>query len=87
MFTAHNWVHLVRTSKPMIAAINGVAAGVGITLALPMDIIMGTPQTRIGFRFTKMGLVPELASSHFLPARIGFWARQRDDADGTVLRR
>ena len=69
----HDWVELVRSSKPMIAAINGVAVGVGITMTLPFDIIIASDRARIGMFFVRMGLVPELASSHLLVQRVG-WA-------------
>ena len=67
-----NYVELVRTSKPMIAAVNGVCVGVGLTSILPMDIIIASEQARFGMFFVKMGLVPELASTYFLTQRVGF---------------
>lgn len=66
------WVQLIRDSKPIIAAINGVAVGVGITMMLPCDVILASDRARIGLFFVRMGLVPELASSHFLVQRVGF---------------
>ena len=66
-----DWVGLVRSSKPMIAAVNGASVGVGATLALPMDIIIASDQAKFGMFFVKMGVVPELASSHFLVQRMG----------------
>ena len=71
---ATNWVRLVRESKPMIAAVNGAAVGIGVTLMLPMDVIVASEQAKFGLAFVKMGLVPELASSHFLVQRVGFGA-------------
>lgn len=62
---------LARMSKPTIAAINGVAVGIGITQVLPFDIRIASLEARIGFVFVRMGLVPELASSHLLPALVG----------------
>ncbi len=67
-----DWVQLIRDSKPMIAAINGVAVGVGITQVLPCDILLGSTDARIGMFFVKMGVVPELASSQLLVQRVGF---------------
>jgi len=58
-------------SKPMIAAINGPAVGVGITMTLPMDIRLASDQAKIGFVFARRGLVPEAASSWFLPRIVG----------------
>jgi 2-(1,2-epoxy-1,2-dihydrophenyl)acetyl-CoA isomerase len=69
-----NWVDLVRASKPMVAAVNGAAIGVGLTQILPMDLIVASQTAKLSVRFIKMGLVPELASSHFLPLRVGFGA-------------
>jgi len=65
-------VELVRSSKPLIAAINGVAVGVGITMVLPFDILVASTDARIGMFFVRMGLVPELASSQLLVQRVGF---------------
>jgi len=67
-----DWVGEVRRAKPVIAAINGIAVGVGITLALPADILVASEDAKIGMFFVKMGLVPELASSHYLVQRIGY---------------
>jgi len=67
-----DWVALCRRSKPLIAAINGVAVGVGITMVLPFDVLLAAKTARVGMFFVKMGLVPELASSHFLVQRVGF---------------
>jgi enoyl-CoA hydratase/carnithine racemase len=71
---ATDWVQLVRASKPMVAAINGAAIGVGLTLALPMDQLLAAEDAKLSARFVKMGLVPELASSHFLVQRCGWGA-------------
>lgn len=69
-----DWVEVVRAAKPLVAAVNGAAVGVGLTMILPFDRIIASPEARFSLRFVKMGLVPELASSHFLPARVGFGA-------------
>jgi 2-(1,2-epoxy-1,2-dihydrophenyl)acetyl-CoA isomerase len=69
---AISWVDLVRASKPMVAAINGAAIGVGLTQVLPMDYLVASKAAKLSVRFIKMGLVPELASSHFLTLRVGF---------------
>jgi len=66
------WVKLIRDSKPIVAAINGVAVGIGITMVLPADVIIASDRARIGLFFVRMGLVPELASTHFLVQRVGF---------------
>ncbi len=57
--------------KPMIAAINGPAVGVGITATLPMDIRLASERARFGFVFTRRGLVPEACSTWFLPRVVG----------------
>jgi enoyl-CoA hydratase/carnithine racemase len=67
-----DWVSLLRRSKPIIAAVNGASVGVGATMILPCDIIVAAETAKFGMAFVKMGLVPELASSHFLVQRMGF---------------
>lgn len=66
-----DWVALCRCSKPLVAAVNGVAVGVGMTMILPFDLIVASEKARFGMLFIKVGLVPELASTHLLTARIG----------------
>ena len=67
-----NWVDVVRDAKPLIAAVNGAAVGIGMTQILPFDIIIASDRAKFGMFFIKMGLVPELASTHFLVQRMGF---------------
>jgi enoyl-CoA hydratase/carnithine racemase len=57
--------------KPVIAAINGHAVGVGITMTLPMDVRIAADTAKIGFVFARRGVVPEAASSWFLPRLVG----------------
>jgi enoyl-CoA hydratase/carnithine racemase len=57
--------------KPVIAAVNGPAVGVGATMQLAMDIRIGSDQARFGFVFSRRGIVPEAASSWFLPKIVG----------------
>ncbi len=67
-----NWVTFLRSlPKPTIAAVNGVAVGIGVTQILPMDIRIASESARFGMFFVKMGLVPELASSALLPQMVG----------------
>jgi enoyl-CoA hydratase/carnithine racemase len=67
-----DWVDLCRRSKPLLAAVNGPCVGVGMTMILPFDLIVASERARFGMFFIKMGLVPELASTHFLVQRVGF---------------
>lgn len=60
-----------RCRKPVIAAINGAAVGVGITMTLPMDMRVVADDAKIGFVFTRRGIVPEACSSWFLPRIVG----------------
>lgn len=69
-----DWVKLCRSSKPLIAAINGPAVGIGLTLVLPFDRIIAGAAAKISLRFVRMGIVPELASSRFAVARCGWGA-------------
>jgi len=62
--------------KPVIAAINGPAVGVGITMCLPMDIRLMSQTARIGFVFNKRGMVMEAGSSWFLPRLVGMQQAQ-----------
>lgn len=57
--------------KPVIAAINGAAVGIGATMTLAMDIRLASENARIGFVFGRLGIVPEAASSWFLPRIVG----------------
>jgi enoyl-CoA hydratase/carnithine racemase len=57
--------------KPLIAAINGPAVGFGVTMTLPMDIRIASTAARIGFVFARRGVVPEAASTWFLPRLVG----------------
>jgi enoyl-CoA hydratase/carnithine racemase len=58
-------------NKPVIAAINGAAVGIGITMTLPMDIRLCVEGAKIGFVFASRGIVPEACSSWFLPRIVG----------------
>ncbi|MET0209648.1 MAG: enoyl-CoA hydratase-related protein, partial [Burkholderiaceae bacterium] len=57
--------------KPVIAAINGPAVGIGATMLLPMDIRLASDAARIGFVFARRGITPEACSSWFLPRLVG----------------
>jgi enoyl-CoA hydratase/carnithine racemase len=64
-------LRVFRSTKPVIAAINGPAVGVGATMTLPMDIRMASEDARIGFVFARRGIIPEACSSWFLPRVVG----------------
>ncbi len=66
------FVQLVRRSKPLVAAVNGHAVGVGLTMILGFDTILCSEKARFQCAFAKMGVVTELASSHYLVQRMGF---------------
>jgi enoyl-CoA hydratase/carnithine racemase len=64
-------LRLYACTKPVIAAINGPAVGVGATMTLPMDIRLASEDARFGFVFARRGIVPEACSSWFLPRVVG----------------
>ena len=64
-------LRLFNSKKPLIGACNGVAVGVGATMQLPFDIRLASDNARFGFVFARRGIVPEAASSWFLPRIVG----------------
>jgi len=64
-------LRIYESLKPVIAAINGPAVGVGATMTLPMDIRLAVEGAKIGFVFARRGIVPETLSSYFLPRLVG----------------
>ncbi len=64
-------LRIYESLKPVIAAINGSAVGVGATMTLPMDIRLAVEGAKMGFVFTRRGIVPETLSSYFLPRLVG----------------
>ena len=64
-------LRIFESKKPVIGAINGAAVGVGVTMTLPMDIRLASTAAKFGFVFAKRGIVPEAASSWFLPRLVG----------------
>lgn len=80
--------------KPVIAAINGPAVGIGATMTLAMDLRLASTRARIGFVFGRLGIVPEAASTWFLPRIVGIqqaleWVYSADilDADAALAGR
>ena len=64
-------LRIYRSLKPVIAAVNGPAVGIGMTMQLPMDIRLASTDARFGFVFARRGITPEAASSWFLPKLVG----------------
>jgi enoyl-CoA hydratase/carnithine racemase len=64
-------LRIFASKKPVIAAINGPAVGVGVTMTLPMDIRLASENAKLGFVFARRGIVPEACSSWFLPRIVG----------------
>jgi 2-(1,2-epoxy-1,2-dihydrophenyl)acetyl-CoA isomerase len=64
-------LELLEYPKPVIAAINGAAIGVGVTMILPCDLRIAAAGAKIGLTFTKLGILPGLGSTHLLPRLVG----------------
>ncbi len=73
------------SKKPVIAAINGPAVGVGATMTLPMDVRLAADDARMGFVFARRGIVPEACSSWFLPRAVGISRAMEWVATGRVF--
>ena len=71
--------------KPVIGAINGPAVGIGATMTLPMDFRLASDAAKIGFVFTRRGIVPEACSSWFLPRLVGIAQAQEWVMTGRVF--
>jgi enoyl-CoA hydratase/carnithine racemase len=78
-------LRIFESTKPVIAAINGPAVGVGATMTLPMDIRLAAEDARIGFVFARRGIVPEACSSWFLPRVVGISRAMEWVATGRVF--
>ncbi|MBW2314488.1 MAG: crotonase/enoyl-CoA hydratase family protein [Deltaproteobacteria bacterium] len=78
-------LRLFDCKKPLIAAINGPAVGVGVTMTLPMDIRIASDQAKFGFVFARRGIVPEACSSWFLPRVVGINQAMEWVATGRVF--
>src|SRR4051795_10704166 len=78
-------LRIFESLKPVIAAINGPAVGVGITMTLPMDIRLAAHGAKIGFVFASRGIVPEACSSWFLPRLVGISQAMEWVATGRVF--
>ena len=78
-------LRLYALTKPVIAAVNGPAVGIGVTMTLPMDIRLASTDARFGFVFARRGIVPEAASSWFLPRLVGISQAMEWCATGRVF--
>ena len=78
-------LRIFESTKPVIAAINGPAVGIGATMTLPMDVRLAADDARIGFVFVRRGIVPEACSSWFLPRVVGISRAMEWVATGRVF--
>jgi len=78
-------LRLYDCKKPLIAAINGPAVGVGVTMTLPMDVRIASEDARFGFVFARRGIVPEAASAWFLPRVVGIGQAMEWVATGRIF--
>jgi enoyl-CoA hydratase/carnithine racemase len=78
-------LRIFESKKPVIAAINGPAVGVGITMTLPMDVRLVAEGAKVGFVFVRRGIVPEATSSWFLPRIVGISQAMEWVATGRVF--
>jgi len=78
-------LRIFECKKPLIAAVNGAAVGVGATMTLPMDVRLASEDARFGFVFARRGIVPEAASSWFLPRVVGISQAMEWVATGRVF--
>jgi enoyl-CoA hydratase/carnithine racemase len=78
-------LRMYECKKPIIAAINGPAVGVGITMMLPADVRIASERAKFGFVFARRGIVPEAASSWFLPRVVGISRAMEWVATGRVF--
>ena len=78
-------LRIFESTKPVIAAINGPAVGIGATMTLPMDVRLASTEARMGFVFVRRGIVPEACSSWFLPRVVGISRAMEWVATGRVF--
>ncbi len=78
-------LRIFECKKPVIAAINGAAVGVGVTMTLPMDVRIASETAKFGFVFARRGIVPEACSSWFLPRLVGISQAMEWVATGRVF--
>jgi enoyl-CoA hydratase/carnithine racemase len=78
-------LRIFESLKPVIAAINGPAVGIGVTMTLPADVRLAATTAKFGFVFARRGIVPEAASSWFLPRVVGISRALEWAATGRVF--
>jgi enoyl-CoA hydratase/carnithine racemase len=78
-------LRIFESLKPVIGAINGPAVGIGVTMQLPMDVRIASSEAKFGFVFARRGIVPEAASSWFLPRLVGISQAMEWCATGRVF--
>src|SRR3954465_881216 len=78
-------LRIYESLKPVIAAVNGAAVGVGVTMQLPMDIRLASSSAKSGFVFARRGIVPEACWSWFLPRVVGIQTAMEWCATGRVF--
>lgn len=78
-------LRLYRSLKPTLAAINGAAVGIGVTMTLAMDVRLAADNARFGLVFARRGIVPEAASSWFLPRVVGISRAMEWCATGRIF--
>jgi enoyl-CoA hydratase/carnithine racemase len=78
-------LRMYECKKPLIAAINGPAVGVGVTMSLPMDVRIASDAAKFGFVFARRGIVPEACSGWFLPRVVGISQAMEWVATGRVF--
>ena len=66
-----DWIGLVRSSKPIVCAVNGACIGAGLTRILPCDVRIASTAAKFSMRFVKIGIVPEIASTQILAQIVG----------------
>jgi len=72
MQTLHQWVYdLITLDRPVIAAVDGAAAGAGFSLAMAADFVLATPRAWFNMSFLKVGLVPDVGAFYSLPRIVG----------------
>jgi len=85
-FVRHFPLELLEYPKPVIAAINGAAVGVGVTMVLPCDVRIAAEEAKLGLTFTKLGILPGLGSTHLLPRIVGMGRAQELVLTARVIR-